>query len=428
MDTLSIVLIPILVFLLICSSIFSSCETAYSTLNPGKLESMLDRNEFGAKIIKKQYNSFNRILALILICNNIANIALSAAVAYLMSTNFTRYAEWSALISTAVLTPIIVLFGEIIPKLVAKAHPEKVAKIFCYVLEVLYWIFFPICWPISKISKDIYITNTEQDVKNIIDVAHTEGILEANESIMAQNALDLDTTKIRKHYIRIKDMSYLSYKANIAQALAMFKETNYSRLPIEKDGQFLGIVLLKDIFFLEKGKVINYIKTIPTISANLTLASGLERLRSERAQMAFVTNNNSSSEVIGIITIEDILEEIVGEIYDEYDEEEIQDIFEISLELFQASGYVTMKELLKRMNLDFELPDAQLNMSLEKWVAKKTNEKLVKNLKYEYEGVSFKVLSTPNKKQKHYRFEIEIGTNAPVNIESTTEQISETNE
>lgn len=133
------VLIPILIFLLACSSIFSAAETAYTSLNPGKLESMIDRKEFGARIIKKQYNFFNRVLALILICNNIANIGLSTAVAYLFSVSLPQSAtQYSALISTTILTPVIVILGEIVPKLVAKSYPEKVAKAFCYILEGLY--------------------------------------------------------------------------------------------------------------------------------------------------------------------------------------------------------------------------------------------------------------------------------------------------
>ncbi|QBF34765.1 DUF21 domain-containing protein [Mycoplasmopsis phocirhinis] len=422
MDQITIILVPLLIILLILSSIFSSCETAYSTLNPGKLETMIDRNEFGAKIIKKQYSFFNRILALILIWNNIANIGLSSALSYVMSRWLVGdISQYAALISTVVLTPIVVILGEIIPKLIAKSYPEKVAKTFCYPLQGLYYLFFPIIWLISKISKNIYVTNTEQDVKNLIDVAHTEGILEANESIMAQNALDLDTTKVRKHFIKLKDMSFISYKASIEQALEIFKETNYSRLPIEKNGEFLGIVLLKDIFYRGKGKVIDYIKTIPRISANSTLAIALETLRLQRSHMAFVTNNNSSREVLGILTIEDILEEIVGEIYDEYDEEELDDFFEISLELFRVNGRVKMRQLISRMNLDFDIEDNLLNMNVQNFVKRHNHGKISKTSKIEFQGVFFKVISTPNKKHKYYHFEVEIGTQAPVSVETNTE-------
>ncbi|SFW07254.1 hemolysin [Chlamydia abortus] len=127
------------------------------------------------------------------------------------------------------------------------------------------------------------------------------------------------------------------------EVLEKFKETNYSRIPIEKDDNLIGIVHLKDIFYLQKGNILNYIKTVPTVSANSILSVALEKMRDSRAQMAFVVNNNSSDKVIGIITIEDIIEEIVGEIYDEFDNDET--IYEISLEKCIAKGNVEMKTL-----------------------------------------------------------------------------------
>ncbi|SGA31456.1 hemolysin [Chlamydia abortus] len=127
------------------------------------------------------------------------------------------------------------------------------------------------------------------------------------------------------------------------EVLEKFKETNYSRIPIEKDDNLIGIVHLKDIFYLQKGNILNYIKTVPTVSANSILSVALEKMRDSRAQIAFVVNNNSSDKVIGIITIEDIIEEIVGEIYDEFDNDET--IYEISLEKCRAKGNVEMKTL-----------------------------------------------------------------------------------
>jgi hemolysin C len=127
------------------------------------------------------------------------------------------------------------------------------------------------------------------------------------------------------------------------EALDKFKETNYSRLPIEKDDNLIGILLLKDIFFLQKGNIMNYIKNVPNVSANSILSLALEKMRQARAQMAFVVENNNSDKVIGIITIEDIIEEVVGEIYDEYDTDEM--IYEISLEKSRARGNVLMKTL-----------------------------------------------------------------------------------
>ncbi|UUD35556.1 hemolysin family protein [Mycoplasmopsis caviae] len=404
-----------LVFLLISSSIFSASETAYTSLNAGKVETMVENKEFGHKIIKKQHTFFNQTLGTILICNNIVNIAASALTSWLLSSSLgEKFESYNVLISTAVMTPIIVIFGEIIPKLIAKSKPEMTVKTFCYVLIVLYYLFWPITFPISKIGKKIYITNTENDVKNIIDIAQNEGVLEANESLMAQNALDLDSTKVRKHYIRIKDVSTIDSNASIQDALEIFKDTNYSRIPVKKDEHLIGILHLKDIFFLQKGKVINYFKPIPTISANSSLSSAIEKMRYERAQMSFVTPNNNSGEIIGIITIEDILEEIVGEIYDEFDDEELKDIFEISLEHFHVSASLTMKELTKKLEIDLNLDEAELELSLHKWLEKRIGHKLFKNSKYEFNNVYFKVISLGDNKFKNVRVDIELGNKVEV--------------
>ncbi|WAM10146.1 CBS domain-containing protein [Mycoplasmopsis cynos] len=160
---------------------------------------------------------------------------------------------------------------------------------------------------ITKLSKKVYVTNSEDDLKTIINLAQKEGVLQTGESILTQKALDLDSTKVSSHYIKLKDVTSIKFKANIQEALDIFKETNYSRLPIEKDGQLIGILLLKDIFYLKRGKIINYMKLVPTVSANSILSSALEKMRSARAQMAFVTENNNGSEIIGIIPLKTLL-------------------------------------------------------------------------------------------------------------------------
>lgn len=404
-----------LVILLIASGIFSASETAYTSLNVGKIETMVGNKEFGHKIIKKQHTFFNQTLSTILICNNIVNIAASALTSWLLSTYLgKKFESYNVLISTAVMTPIIVLFGEITPKLIAKSKPEATVKVFCYLLIILYYLFWPITYPISKIGKKIYITNTENDVKNIIDIAQNEGVLEANESIMAQNALDLDSTKVKKHYIRLKDVSIIDANANIQEAFEIFKDTNYSRIPVKKDENLIGILHLKDVFFLQKGKVINYFKTVPTISANASLSSALEKMRYQRAQMAFVTPNNNSSEIIGIITIEDIIEEIVGEIYDEFDDEELKDIFEISLEHFHVSASLTMKELIKKLEIELDLEEEENELTLHKWLEKRLGHKLYKNTKYEYNDVYFKVIDLGTNRFKNVRVDIELGNKADI--------------
>lgn len=404
----------ILILLLTFSAIFSSCETAYTSINPSKIETMIDNKEKGAKLIKKQHMFFNRTISTILIANNLVNIASSALFSYLLSTLIpTNKSNLQVIISTCVLTPIIVIFSEVVPKVVAKAHPVGVIKSFYWFIEMLYWLFIPLTYPISKIGKKIYITNTEEEVKSLIDIAKEEGVLEQGESTMVQNALDLDSAKVSQHFIRLKNVDYVSWKSSMQEVLEKFKETNYSRIPIEKDDNLIGIVHLKDIFYLQKGNILNYIKTVPTVSANSILSVALEKMRDSRAQMAFVVNNNSSDKVIGIITIEDIIEEIVGEIYDEFDNDET--IYEISLEKCRAKGNVEMKTLWKQLEFeelfdDFELSEEEKDMTLYEWFEKQLQHKPRKNSKIDYkEKISFKLIEKKTAKNSSDIFEIDWG-------------------
>ncbi|TPR54343.1 CNNM domain-containing protein [Metamycoplasma neophronis] len=399
----------LLIILLIASGIFSACETAYTSLSRPKIEIMVEKNVRGAKFIQKQHQFFNRTLGTILIANNLVNIGASTLLVYVLSLAALPTGT-ATIISTVVMTPIIVLFAEIVPKLVAKAYPERTVRSFYWFIAMLYWIFFPITYPISKIGKKIYITNTEEEMKNLIDIAQDEGVLEINESIMAQNVLDLDSTKVSQHYIKLKNVDYISSKSTLSDALEMFKETNYSRIPVEKDGDLIGILLLKDIFFLKRGNIMNYVKTVPKVSANSLLSVALEKMRHARAQMAFVIENNSNDTVIGIITIEDIIEEVFGEIYDEYDDDE--QIYEISLERCEAKGTVLMKTLWKQLELeeyfDIELEEKDKNLTLSQWLEKQVQHTLRKNTRFSYQDkIDFKVLEKKSKDKKYDYIEID---------------------
>ncbi|AZZ65405.1 HlyC/CorC family transporter [Metamycoplasma phocicerebrale] len=402
----------LLLFLLICSGIFSASETAYTSLSKAKIETLVEKKVRGAKAILKQHQFFNRTLGTILIANNLVNIGASTLLVFLLTNAFgPEKTGLASLISTIVMTPIIVLFAEIIPKLLAKSRPEKTVRAYYWFIEMLYWLFIPITYPISKIGKKIYITNTEEEVKSLLNIAHDEGVLETNESIMAQNVLDLDSTKVSQHYIKLKNVDYINWKSTMKETLNMFKETNYSRIPVEKDGDLIGIILLKDIFFLSRGNIMNYVKTVPNVSAHSLLSVALEKMRQARAQMAFVTENNNDDKAIGIITIEDILEEVVGEIYDEYDDDE--QIYEISLERSEAKGTVLMKTLWKQLELEdyleeYTLSDKEKNQTLSEWLEFKMNHTLRKNAKFTLNNkITFKVISKKTKDKKYDYIEID---------------------
>ncbi|EIE39972.1 hemolysin C [Mycoplasmopsis canis UF31] len=394
---LMIGIIAALIILFLLSSIYSGCETAYSSFSSVKIHEMKENNEKGAKLIEKHHKRYNRILTTILIGNNLVNVASATITSFLLG-KLLGEGQISVIVSTLVVTPLLVIFGEITPKLIAKQYPKKYLQFFSWYIDVNYWIFWILTWPITKISKKVYVTNSEEDLKTIINLAQEEGVLQAGESILAQKALDLDSTKVSSHYVRLKDVTSIKFKANIKEALEIFKETNYSRLPVERDGQLIGILLLKDIFHLQRGKIMNYMKLVPTVSSNSILSSALEKMRAARAQMAFVTENNSTSDIIGIITIEDIIEEIVGEIYDEYDDDE--KIYEISLEKARIEENVRMRDLFKQLEIDDDLiEEDEKEMLLYEWLKTKIDKpKLYKNSRYVLEEeVAFKVIEGQTK-------------------------------
>ncbi|QZE12364.1 CNNM domain-containing protein [Mycoplasma sp. Ms02] len=404
---LKIVLLILVLVLFILSSIFSGSETAYTAISPAKVQHMVENEHRFARLIQKQTKRYNNTLASILIGNNIVNVLSSIIMSYLITKYVTDDDVLALVISTAIVTPIIVLFGEIAPKILAKSYPEIYLKTFCIFIEFVYWVTFIFAYPLGKLGKKALITNSEDEIKTMVDIAKTEGVLQSGESFLVQKALDLDSTKVSQHYIKLKDVVSMDYRTNIKQAIEVFKDTNYSRIPVTKNGEFIGIVLLKDLYYRERGKIVNYITTIPFISANSTLASGLEKIRKARAQMAFVVENNNSTEVMGIITIEDIIEELVGEIYDETDEKE--NIFKISLEKSHVQVDTKMKDVFKQLEFDDEsISDEEWEMELGDWILLKAQRpRLTKNTRFVLENIAvFKVFELNKTKKEQSIIEI----------------------
>lgn len=405
---IKIILLVVLILLFLLSSIFSGSETAYTSISAAKVMQMVESKERGAKLVQRHLKKYNQVLSTVLIGNNIVNISSSTLTSLLLSQIILNDQGLVAIVATLVVTPIIVLIGEIMPKMIAKANPFFYLKNFSWLIEFFNWVFFIIAYPISKLGKKVYITNSEDELKTMIDIAKEEGVLQKGESLLAQNALDLDSMKVTQHYVKLKEVVTIKYNSSIEEALEVFKDSNYSRLPVEsKDGKLIGIVILKDIYHLKRGKVIDFIKSVPYISANSILSSALEKMRYAKAQMAFVVENNSSTDVIGIITIEDIIEELVGEIYDETDE--VEDIYEISLEKSRVKSNALMKDIFKQLELDIDkLDEDELNLTLSEWMLNRSKRvRLIKNLKYTFEDVAtFKVIETKNKNNKYAVIEV----------------------
>ena len=389
-----IIIISILVVLILLSALFSASETAYSSLAPTLLKTKLKQGKKSAKLINKHYKSFGWTLSTILISNNLVNVSSSALLTYLLSS-ILGGTSMVTIISTFVMTPILVIFGEITPKLLAKKYSYGYLSKISYVIEVFNWIFLPFTFPIMKMSLASKVTTTEKELKDIIDIAKEEGVLEKNEATLAANALDLDSIKIKN--IMTKKVNVLSIKkgASIEVAVKLFKKTGFSRIPVTHHGKFIGIIILKDLILSKESNIDKYIIEVAKISQNKIVTKALEVLRSSRSHLAFVYKTKNIEGVIGIVTLEDIVEELIGEIYDEHDK--YGKIKEVGLHKYEAKGSVKMGEVNKMLKLKIT---ADVDVSLKKWLQSQIKRKVKKDLIYSFnKKVTFKVIENKNNKE-----------------------------
>lgn len=400
MDTTILVLLLLGLFILfILSALFSAAETAYTSLSPATMELNRNKHPKTGKLIKKHVNSFGLTIATILIGNNIANVAISTLITFLFSSAFGASNYLTVILPIFVATPLLVIFGEVIPKILAKRFAWGYLQKVVFILEVFRWLLFPLTFLLSKLALQAEITNTEDEMKTILKMGYKEGVLEHRELSLATRALDLDSTKIKKHYVKIGDITYLPKTATIKDAKKIFQQTGFSRLPVKNKSNFIGILLLKDIFYLPSNNVIiDYIIEVPTVTINNNLHHALDVFRSSAVGMAFVKKSNNESAIIGLITLEDVIEELVGEIYDEHDKEE--KITKIEEHKLIILGDTLMTEISEQTNIEFASNETLVN-----WIINETGNNIKTGLIYNWEGkVTFKVIK--NKKQQIPKFEV----------------------
>lgn len=394
MDTSSLIILIIILFLLlIFSSFFSAAETAYSSVSKAKIEQKIKSGKKTAFLIRKHYQTFGWTLATILIANNLVNIGASSLLTYLfaelMGTSTTV-----TIVSTCVATPLIVIFGEIVPKIFAKKYAYGYLSKVIYVMEFVRWLFFPLTFFLRKIALQSKVTNTETEIHSLLKIAHKERVLGTNEMTLAQKALELDSMLVRQAMTKKENIVSISIDATVDDARKVFLSSGHSRLIVKDNNKFKGVLILKDIAFKKpEEKIASFIMPLLEVSKSSLITKALEEMRINKSHIALVMEKKGSSIVVGIITIEDILEELVGEIYDEHDKSLL--IREVAHYKYIAYGSATMHDLEKELEVFFDESD---DMNVKQWVNSRINRKLKKNLRYEYKDyVVFKVIKNKNK-------------------------------
>ena len=326
MDTGDLSTILALVFLVICSAFFSASETAYTSLNLVRMKRMAADGDARAAKVLKLAERYESLLSSILIGNNIVNILASS----LATVLFVRaLGNKGVTVSTLVITVVILLVGEVTPKNIAKEHAETIAMKFYPVLFALTKLFTPLnwllgCWQklIGKVVKPAEDRGyTEEELITIVEEAENEGGIDAHESELIKSAIeftDVDVEEILTPRVEIQAMELGASDDEISD---LFQESGYSRLPVYQEtvDNIVGILHEKD-FYANRGKVpVRELMSTPTyVMQNTKVSDLLKLLQKTKSHMAVVVDEYDG--VQGIVTMEDILEELVGEIWDEHDE------------------------------------------------------------------------------------------------------------
>ena len=326
MDTGDLSTIIALVFLVLCSAFFSASETAYTSLNLVRMKRMAADGDARAAKVLKLAERYDSLLSSILIGNNIVNILASS----LATVLFVRaLGNKGVTVSTLVITVVILLVGEVTPKNIAKEHAETIAMKFYPVLFALTKLFTPLnwllgCWQklIGKVVKPAEDRGyTEEELITIVEEAENEGGIDAHESELIKSAIeftDVDVEEILTPRVEIQAMELGASDDEISD---LFQESGYSRLPVYQEtvDNIVGILHEKD-FYANRGKVpVRELMRTPTyVMQNTKVSDLLKLLQKTKSHMAVVVDEYDG--VQGIVTMEDILEELVGEIWDEHDE------------------------------------------------------------------------------------------------------------
>ncbi len=355
MDSSLIWKLALVITMMIFSALFSSTETAYSCVNKMRLKNYEAQGNKKAKKALRLANKFDDVLTAVLIGNNIVNIATSSVSTVIFISIF---GSSGAGISTAVITVLVLVFCEVMPKSYAKRNAEKLALLFASPLSVLVIILKPFIAALNKLSSVFKSeegpTVTEDELKYMIDEIEEEGIIEEQESELVKSALDFDETTVNEILIPRVKIIGIEITDSIDEIKNVFSQEMYSRLPVYEKSldNIIGIITNKAFFkmLIEGGSDIRtIIQEVPHIADTNLISSAMKFMQKAKVHLAVVTDQYGGTK--GIITLEDIIEELVGEIYDE-DDEIINNIVKIDDNKYEALGETALDDLIEMLELD----------------------------------------------------------------------------
>ena len=364
-DTYQII---ILLILLALSAFFSSNETALMSVNRIRLRSLADEgNKRASMALDILEDQMPKLLSAILIVNNIVNISASS----LATTLAYSFGGYMVSIVTLILTVLILIFGEITPKNYATINAEKITLRYIPIFKFLMTIMTPVIFIINLFSRGVMRlmrvdpdaaskAMTEEELRTIVDVSHEDGVIESDEKEMIYNVFDLGDATAKDIMVPRVHVTFADVESTYDELIEIFREDKFTRLPVYKDSQnnIVGIINMKDLLLYDKNEefVIDRFLRKPHFTYETkSISDLLVEMKDSTFNIAIVLDEYG--DMAGLITLEDILEEIVGEIHDEYDEKEDELVQKISDREYIIEGSMHLDDVNDHLNTELDSED-----------------------------------------------------------------------
>ncbi len=367
MDPSAAIQIIVLIILLFGSAFFSSAETSLTTVNKIKMRSLAEDGNKRAKMVIKITDNSSRMLSAILIGNNIVNLSASA----LTTTIAYKLGGSAVAIATGIITVLILIFGEITPKTIATINADKIALSYAYPIHFIMVVLTPVSIVVNVLSRGILFLlrvdpnarlniMTENELRTIVDVSHEDGVIEEKEKEMIYNVFDLGDAKAKDVMVPRVNVTFADVESSYEELLDIFREDKFTRLPVyeETTDNVIGTINMKDLLLFGNTKefhIRDILREAYFTHEHKSISELLVEMRQASLNIAIVLDEYG--ETAGLITLEDILEEIVGEIHDEYDENEEEFFKQINEYEFIVEGSMNLDDINDRIELDLESED-----------------------------------------------------------------------
>ncbi len=366
MDTSVAIQSGILVLLILLSGFFSSAETALTTVNRVRMRALEEEGSKRAARVNLLLDKYSKLISCILICNNVVNLSASA-----LATTLALRIGLAVGIATGILTSVILIFGEVVPKTWAMTYSEKLSLLYGGVIYAIMQLLTPVIFLVDTISNVILRilhvdlgkkvnTMTENELKTYVDVSHEDGVIESDEREMIYNVFDFNDACAKDVMIPRIHMVTVNVNASYENVLGIFRESMYTRLPVYENSKdnIIGFLNIKDLILIAgpaSFRLRDILRDAHYTYEFKKIDDLMVEMREKATGVAFVLNEYGAT--VGMITLEDLLEEIVGEIRDEYDAEETEYIKEVGQRTYLVEGRMKLDDINDALDTELDSED-----------------------------------------------------------------------